>query len=404
MGTLTTDRVKRLTEPGRYGDGGGLYLVVAPGSSKSWVLRVQQGGKRTDRGLGGYPTVTLATARRLAEDARVSIRRGGLEVSKPRGDRNRGGDHAVLPRAKRMTFEAMARNVHAVNVDAGLWCERNADNWIHRAERHLFPAIGSRRIDEVPVAVLRDDILRPLANEMPETAKRLRIIMRQTFQQALEDGLIEANPIDRIPAARLRRPVPVHRRALPYQEVPDAMRTLRRYRGAFEGKPWAATLGCIEFMILTAARPGEARNATWEEIDLKARTWTIPAAKMKSRRDHVVPLGWEALSVLIGARELGDGHGVLFPNPGNGRPISAKSLEERFVKEGLDCVPHGFRSSFRDWAAEVSGASWEAIELSLAHQIGTTTSQAYFRTALLEQRRPLMQAWGDFIFPTRSPF
>ena len=135
-----------------------------------------------------------------------------------------------------------------------------------------------------------------MANELPETAKRVRIILKQTFQQALEDGLIEANPIDKIPAARLRRPVTTHRRALPYRDVPDAMRTLRRYRGAFEGKPWAATLGCMTFLILTAARPGEARNATWAEVDLKAQTWTISAAKMKSRRDHVVPLSGAALA------------------------------------------------------------------------------------------------------------
>ena len=400
MGTLTTDRAKRLTDPGRYGDGGGLYLVVAPGGSRSWVLRVQQSGKRTDRGLGGYPAVTLATARRLAEDARVTVRRDGLQLSKPVAAR-RG---RAAPRVKRMTFEAMARNVHAVNVDAGLWCERNADQWIHRAERYLFPAIGSRPIDDVSVAVLRDDILRPLANEKSETAKRLRIIMRQVFQQALEDGLIEANPIDRIPAARLRRPVTTHRRALPYRDVPVAMQTLRRYRGAFEGRPWAATLDCTEFMILTAVRPGEARNATWQEIDLKARTWTIPAAKMKARRDHVVPLSGAALACLRRARELGDGRGLLFPNPGNGRPISSKTLEDRLAKEGLDCVPHGFRSSFRDWAAEVSGASWETIELSLAHAVGSTVAQAYFRTDLVDQRRPLMEQWGDFILPDRSPF
>ena len=233
MGTLTTDRAKRLTDPGRYGDGGGLYLVVAPGGSRSWVLRVQQAGKRTDRGLGGYPAITLATARRLAEDARVTVRRDGLELRKPVAARR--GSGRAAPRVKRMTFEAVARNVHAMNVDAGLWCDRNADQWLHRAEHHLFPAIGSRRVDDVSVAVLRDDVLRPLANALPETAKRVRIILKQTFQQALEDGLIEANPIDKIPAARLRRPVLVHRRALPYQEVPDAMRTPAAVPGRVRG-------------------------------------------------------------------------------------------------------------------------------------------------------------------------
>ena len=347
--------------------------------------------------MGGYPTVTLAAARRLAEDARVAIRRGGLQPSVPKAER-------AAPRVKRTTFEAMARNVHAMNVDAGLWCQRNADQWIHRAERYLFPAIGSRPIDDVSVAVLRDDILRPLANELPETAKRVRIILRQVFQQGIEDGTLSSNPVEKIPAARLRRPVATHRRALPYRDVPDAMQTLRRYRGAFEGKPWLATLGCIEFMILTAARPGEARLATWAEVDLKARTWTIPAAKMKARRDHVVPLSGAALACLWRARELGDGRGLLFPNPGNGRPLSSKTLEDRLAKEGLDCVPHGMRSSFRDWAAEVSGASWETIELSLAHAVGSTVAQAYFRTDLVDQRRPLMEQWGDFILPNPSPF
>ena len=233
--------------------------------------------------------------------------------------------------------------------------------------------------------------------------------MRQVFQQALEDGLIEANPIDRIPAARLRRPVTTHRRALPYRDVPVAMQTLRRYRGAFEGRPWAATLDCTEFMILTAVRPGEARNATWQ------RSISRRDLDDTGREDEGSPRPRRATErrgfgvLAAGPRARGTGAAYSSPNPGNGRPISSKTLEDRLAKEGLDCVPHGFRSSFRDWAAEVSGASWETIELSLAHAVGSTVAQAYFRTDLVDQRRPLMEQWGDFILPdplallTRAP-
>ena len=399
--TLSVDTVKRLTEPGRYGDGGGLYLVMAPGGSKSWVLRVQKAGKRTDKGLGGYPAVSLAAARRLAEDTRVAIRHDGLDVGTPKAE----GQPATKPAPRRRnTFEAIARNVHAMNTDAGTWCPGNAKQWLQRAESYLFPTIGGRRIDDIQVQILRDDILRPLASEHPETGKRVRIIMRQTFQQAVEDGLLEANPVDRIPAARLKRPVPTHRKALDYRDVPAALQHLDRYRGVHEGRPSRASLLCLSFMVLTAARPGEARRATWEEIDLEARTWTIPAAKMKARRDHVVPLSPEALFVLFRARKLSDGQGWIFPK-NKGQAISSEALNNRMKKDGLDCVPHGFRSSFRDWAAETSGAGWETIELSLAHQIGTTTTQAYFRSTLLEQRRPLMDAWGDYVLPdSKAPF
>ena len=395
MGKLTAEQVRRLDTPGRYTDGGGLCLVVTPAKTKQWVLRLMYKGKRTDKGLGGYPTLALRRAREIADDTRAAVKSGiPLDPPKAKGS-------TPAPRRKgKPSFENVARNVHQVNVEAGVWCEQNAVNWIKRAERHLFPMIGKRAIDDIPVAVLRDDLLRPIAKDKPETGKRLRIILRQTFEQALEDGLIEVNPVDRLPLKRLNRAIPTHRRALPYQDVPAAIVKLRRYRGIEEGNPpWKATLLCFEFMMLNAARPGEARGATWEEIDLDAKTWTIPAGRMKARREHKVPLSERAEDILIEARELGKGKGLIFPNPKTGGALSPNTLDDRAEKEGFDAVPHGFRSSFRDWMAECTDASWAVAEACLAHKVGNATEAAYMRSDLLELRRPIMQAWSDYVTP-----
>ena len=344
--------------------------------------------------------MALRAAREIAEDTRTAVR-SGVPLNPPKAK----GSPPAPRRKGKPTFEAIARNVHKVNVEAGVWCEQNSVNWIKRAEKHIFPMIGKRAIDDIPVNLLRDDLLRPIANAKPETAKRLRIIMRQTFEQALEDGLIEVNPIDRLPLKRLNRALPTHRRALPYCDVPAALEKLRRYRGALEGQPWKATLLCFEFMVLTAARPGEARGATWEEIDLDAGVWRIPAGRMKSRREHKVPLSAQAEYLLFKARELGNQSGLLFPNPQTGLTLSANTLDDRCEKEGIDAVPHGFRSSFRDWMAECTDASWAVAESCLAHQVGNATEAAYMRSDLLELRRPVIQAWCDFVAPAeRGPF
>ena len=405
MGALTADKVRRLGIPGRYTDGGGLHLVIHPGGSKSWVLRVQRDGKRVDRGLGGYPACTLAVARSLAEDQRVAIRQGA-PLTKPKRTNANAPAKAKPQRKGPPTFEGMARKVHAMNLEAGVWCPENATNWIHRAEKHLFPIIGHLALDRIPVNVLRDDLLRPVALTKSETAKRLRIILRQTFEVGVEDGLIDANPINRIPLKRLHRAAPIHHRSMPYAAVPSAMAQLWRWRSALENWPWPATLGCLTFMVLTAARPGEARGATWEEIDYEGKVWTIPAGRMKGRREHRVPLSLAARSVLLDANGLSNGKGLIFPNPASGQPLSSNALDDRCEKEKWDCTPHGFRSSFRGFASEVANARWDVAEAALAHKLGDATAQAYARTDLLEARRELMEAWGKFVMPgaTAGPF
>ena len=397
---LTADKARTERRPGRYGDGHGLYLVVAPGGSKSWVLRMQQAGRRTDRGLGGYPAVTLAEARNLAEEMRVKVRKAGHA---PRKDRQ----PAEAPRgasswSKSPTFEQVARRFHETNAGAGGWTsKKNVSAWMGRAENHLFPVIGKQPIDQVTVTTLRDDILIPMAQDKPETAKRLRIIARQVFEYAMESGFVDANPIDRIPSKRLPKPKPKPMAALPYQDVPEALRKLKGDRSAHEPQPLPVTLLCFELLILTAVRSAEARGATWREIDLDAGLWEIPASRMKMSRPHRVPLSKQATALLTKARdELGvNDSGIVFPHPTTGRPLSENALSDRAEKDRMGAVPHGMRSSFRTWAAEQSSASSDAAELALAHYVGSAVERSYNRTDLLDERRAMMQAWADYLLP-----
>ena len=400
--TLTADKARTEMRPGRYGDGRGLYLVVQPGGSKSWVLRMQQGGFRTDRGLGGYPSVTLAEARKLAEARRVMVRQANGHA--PRKDRQPSDEapRGASSWSKHPTFEQVARRYHATNVGAGGWTnDKNISAWLGRAEKHLFPLIGKQPIDQVTVNQIRDDILIPTALEKPETAKRLRIIVRQVYEYGMECEFTDANPIDRIPSKRLPKPKPKPMAALPYQDVPAALRLLKCRRDPHEPQPWPVTLQSFEFLILTACRSNEVRGATWAEIDLDAGLWEIPASRMKQSRPHRIPLSAQAVAVLVKARnELGvGGEGLVFPHPTTGRPLSESALLARARNDGIKAVPHGFRSSFRTWAAEQSGASFDAAELALAHHTGTPTTRAYFRTDLLDERRPMMQAWADYLLP-----
>ena len=400
--TLTASSAAMAKRPGRYGDGRGLSLVVQPSGSKSWVLRMQQKGFRTDRGLGGYPSVSLTSARTLAEALRVQVRQANGHA--PRKDRQPSDEapRGASSWSKSPTFEQVARRFHETNVGAGGWTnDKNISAWMGRAEKHLFPSIGSLSIDQVTVNQIRDDILIPTALEKPETAKRLRIIVRQVFEYAQESGFALSNPIDRIPSKRLPRPKSTPMTALPYQEVPGALRKLKGDRNPHEPQPWPVTLLCFEFLILTACRSNEVRGATWAEINLEAGLWSIPSARMKSARPHRIPLAAQAIALLTKARDElgGNGSGIVFPHPTTGRQLSENALSDRAEKDRMGAVPHGFRASFRTWAAEQSSASFDAAELALAHNVWNATTRSHLRTDLLEERRGMMQAWADFLSP-----
>ena len=378
---LSATRVKALRDPGRYSDGDGLHLFINKRGRKSWVQRITVDGRRRDIGLGGYPTVTLGQARKRASDNRETIGNGKDPVAEKR-------------RPSTPTFSEAARTVHEANIPR--W--RNGSHtraWIQTLERHAFPKIGNKHIDRISRTEVLT-VLEPIWSTRPETARRVRQRMRTIFRWAMANELIETNPAgEAIDGALPSMPkVKAHLRALPYQDVGSALRTV----DASQTSP--ASKHCLKFLVFTAARSGEARGATWDEIDLRGATWTIPGSRMKAGMEHRVPLSDQALDVLMLARRLEDGSELCFPSPVRpGRMLSDMTLTNILRKSGLAdrATVHGFRTSFKTWTMEQTDTPWAVGEAALAHQLGGSVEQAYARSDLLDRRRTLMQQWADYI-------
>jgi len=378
---LSATRVRALRNPGRYSDGAGLHLFINRSGRKSWVQRITVDGRRRDIGLGGYPKVSLGQARKRASDNREAVGNGMDPVAEKR-------------RSSTPTFSEAAHTVHESNKPR--W--RNGSHtraWIQTLERHAFPKIGNKPIDTIS----RTDVLgvlTPIWSTKPETARRVRQRMRTIFRWAMANELIEANPAgEAIDGALPSMPkVKAHLRALPYQEVGSAMKTV----DASQTSP--ASKLCLKFLVLTAARSGEARGATWDEIDLEDAAWTIPGSRMKAGIDHRVPLSDQALDVLTHARQIEDGSGLCFPSPLRpGRMLSDMTLTNILRKAGLAdrATVHGFRTSFKTWTMEQTDTPWAVGEAALAHQLGGSVEQAYARSDLFDRRRMLMQRWADYL-------
>ena len=387
MDNLTIAKVKSITEPGRYGDGGTLFLLAKPSGSKSWVQRLTIHGVRRDIGLGGFPLVSLSEARVKAFENRKLAR---IE----------GGDPLAGKRKARMpTFREAAEKAHKAN--RARWrADKHAKNWLQSLKRYAFPSLGNIPMDRISGQdVLR--ILGPIWSTRTDTARRLRQRIRTVFGWALAHGYVASNAAgDGIDGA-----LPVisagnkHFRALPYQEVADSLATVEASGASWSAK-WA-----LRFLVLTAARSGEVRGATWSEVDLEAKEWRIPAERMKGHAEHRVPLSAEALAVLEQARTLDDGSGLVFPSPmRRGRPLSSMSLTKVLRDNGLATVAtvHGFRTSFRTWASERTDTDRAVMELSLAHRVGSAVEQAYARSDLLAKRRTLMARWAAYLTGRRA--
>ncbi len=414
MASLTAAKVRELSKSGRYGDGGGLYLSIAKAGSKSWVMRLRVDGKRTDKGLGGYPTVSLTAARKVADAYRVAVEEGRNPWSDDEGDRmERAQDLDRMP-----TFDEATRKVHAAKLP-GFSSAKHGRNWIQMLERHVLPVFGDTPVDEIRQREVKDFFER-LGPTLTETARRLRFRMREIFDDCIESGYITVNPAgDGIRGSVKRwsshRKVK-HFEALPYDQMPGVVDRILDSQGMRE------TRLALAFVVLTAARSGEVRGARWDEIE--NGVWTIPAERMKADRPHAVPLSIQASVVLQDARaaagkrqksekrrpgydpsletDYAPKEGLIFPHP-SGQPLSENALSLRTRKNKLGCTPHGFRSSFKGWATADGRWSWEAIELCLAHRVGNSVAQAYFRDDLLEQRRAVMQEWADYVWNIR-PF
>ena len=385
MSKLSATKTKNLKDAGRYSDGGGLYLNIAKGGSKSWVQRIIVDGKRRDLGVGSFPVVTLARARELTLDNKRRVSEGLAPLSaRQRATKRRA-------RAGKPTFETLAREFHSANAHTRWSHEKNIKAWIQRAEKYLFPAFGDTPIDRIDGADILN-VLVPLQTTKPEIAVRLKVILRQVFSWAQARGLVKTNPADSIAGGLPPRPRAGHMKALHYADVADALDTVNK------SGSYMATKLAFRFMTLTASRGSETRGAVWSEIDLDAALWEIPATRMKMSRAHIVPLSRQAVEILEQARALAWDSDFVFPSVTN----SARSLSDNtFSKLARDlelgCNPHGMRSSFRDWTAEQSSASWAAVELSLAHSVGSSVERAYFRSDLIDQRRQLLQAWADYL-------
>ena len=387
MGTLTATKIKAISNPGKYGDGDGLYLNIAKGGSKSWIQRIVIGEKRKEMGLGGYPAISLARARELTATNRTTIAEGRDPLAEKR-------------KAARSvpTFSEAALQVHQLN-SARFKSQKHGKNWIQMVTKYAFPPLGDLPIDKIDrLDVL--DVLTPIWTTKQETARRVRQRMRSIFDWATAHGYIETNPAGEgikgaLPAMPKYRE---HFRALPYQEVGGALVTIGSSAASLPAKL------CLRFTVLTGARSSEARGATWAEIDQDAWSWTIDGSRMKGGIEHRVPLSDAALDVLAQAWELRDDSGLVFPSPMlAGKGLSDMTLTKILRSTGLAgrATVHGFRSAFRDWAAENTSATWAAMELSLAHRVGNDVERAYARSDLLEQRRKLMQAWSDFLFASK---
>lgn len=385
MGNLTAARAKSLSKPGMHGDGDGLYLNVTKTGSRSWVFRYSMAGKRREFGLGAFPAISLARARTLAGGHRTAVSEGRDPLAEKQAAKRR----AAVP-----TFREAAERTFEANQPR--WRNgKHTKSWWQTLERHAFPILGDMPVNEIG----REDVLQvltPIWGVRMETARRVRQRLRTILRWCMAHGYVEHNAAGEAidgalpPMPRLK----AHLRALPYQEVADALATVETSKASLASKL------CLRFLVLTAARSGEARGATWNEIDLDAVEWRIPGERMKSGEPHRVPLSDAAIAVLEQARLLRDESVLIFPSSVKpGHPMSDMTLTQVLRKTGLAerATVHGFRSAFRDWAAECTSAPHAVMELSLAHAVGSSVEQAYARSDLIEKRRVLMQKWADFV-------
>lgn len=386
MGKLTKRGVDSLKEPGMHGDGDGLYLSVSRSGTKSWILRTRIKGEETRReiGLGSASVVSLAEARDKARELRAEARRGNNPIAKR--------DQQPL------TFEAAARKVHAQLLPT-FRSDKHGAVWITSLERHAFPKFGDRPIETIRRPDVMEALL-PIWTTKHDTARRVKQRIASVFAWAIGKDLYpHPQPVDDALLSALPRKKldPEHRSALPWQDVPAF------YRDLTEREAIAAH--CLRFIVLTAVRSNEARGARWNEVDLKAGTWEIPAERMKANAAHRVPLSAEAIALLEDARGL-DAE-LVFPSPtrmkdGSARPLSVNAFRPLLARMGREgFTVHGFRSSFRDWSSESARADRVVAEAALAHRVRGVEG-AYARSDLFERRRELMDAWARFVTDARG--
>jgi integrase len=388
IGKLTALAVTQAKRRGYYGDGGGLFLQVSPNGAKSWVFRFKEAGKLREMGLGPVHTIGLADAREKARECR-RLRLDGLD---PIEVRKATRTHLKLDAAKAMTFKACAERYIAAHK-AGWRNPKHAAQWPSTLAAYAYPAFGTLPVQTIDVGLVMKAV-EPIWTVKPETAGRVRGRIESVLDWATARGYRQGeNPArwrghleNLLPKKSKVRRVE-HHAALPYGEIAPFITELRQQEGV--------AARALEFAILTAARTGEVIGAEWDEIDFAERLWTVPADRMKAGKEHRVPLSDAAFAILDEmqkVRQVGD---FVFPGGKSRRPLSNMALAMTLRRMGrAELTVHGFRSSFRDWAAERTGFPSEVAEMALAHTVSDKVEAAYRRGDLFQKRRQLMDAWA----------
>ncbi len=386
LNRLTATQVASLKKPGRYGDGGGLWLQVAAGGTKAWGFRYMLAGRARQMGLGPLHTVSLAEARQRAREARQQMLDGmdPLEVKRAQRLALRAAE------ARQATFRQAAEQAIAVFRDE--WRNaKHAEQWTATLATYAYPVIGNLGVADIDVGRV-EQVLRPIWVTKHETARRVRQRIERVLGWAAARGYRSGdNPaalssVGPLLASGQRVKKVRHQPAMPYADVPAFLADLR-------GSNFISARA-LEFTVLTASRTGEAIGARWSEIDFAAKIWTVPADRTKAKREHRVPLSARAIEILEGLPREAD---FVFVGARAGRPLSNMAMLELLRgKTGNGSTVHGFRSAFRDWAGEATNFPRDLAEAALAHVLKDRTEAAYRRGDALEKRRKLMAAWGAF--------
>jgi integrase len=394
---LTALAVSKVQAKGKYGDGGGLWLQVSATGAKSWIYRFTMNGRAREMGLGPLHTVSLATARTRAAEWRL-VR---LDRVDPIEARKAQWEKAQLDAAKAMTFSACTTAYITAHRPA--WRNtKHASQWENTLKTYADPVFGAMPVQVIDTSLVMK-VLDPLWLTKPETASRLRGRIEAVLDWATARGYRTGdNParwrghVDKLLPARTKVRQVKHHAALPYTEVPAFIASLTSQDGT--------GARALAFLILTAARTNEVIGARWNEFDLKGKVWVVPASRMKGGRDHRVPLSDPAVHIVERMKtERKDGHEFLFPGGKADSGLTNMALLALLKRMNRgDLTAHGFRSTFRDWAAERTNFPREVAEMALAHAVSDKVEAAYRRGDLFEKRHKLMDAWGKFCLPQKA--
>ncbi len=376
---LSAVQVRQIKAAGRYADGNGLYLIVDPSGARRWVLRTVVKGRRRDIGLGGVSLVSLSEAREKAGSYRKVAREGGDPVAE------KLKTEVPIP-----TFSAAAEQVFEEHK--GSWRnDKHAAQWITTLRTYAFPVIGSRPVDQIEAPdILR--VLGPIWLTKPETARRVRQRMATVLDWAKVAGFRAGeNPVLGVTKGLPKQAgKDDHHAALAYGDVPAFV------AGLSQADVSEVVRLAFEFLILTASRTNEVLGMKWAEMDEAGRTWIVPAERMKAKRVHRVPLSPRCMEILDRAKQLGAKSAFIFPGRSGDKPLSNMVFLMALRRMNLQATAHGFRSSFRDWAAEQTSFPREVCEMALAHVVENRVEAAYRRSDLFEKRRELMDSWANY--------